>query len=903
MADRLRSSPVVTKIGLAVASVALLAAAWCMHWTASQEVPLDEWAERVRAGWIGKVAAGSGALPAEMQHRDSIRAKYGELSVPPQEPTSRGPLDDTTLSLLAWQAAREHGPAFTSADIAAEWVEHLPASELQGGGFGSEFLDVLKRLGQGEKPPVRSGTPRAEWIAAQMRAEIWGMLAPGDADRAADYAERDASVFNVGNGIYAAQFVAVLASRLMVDPDIPAAIATGRSHVPDDSDLAKVIDDVLAWREGNPGDWEATWDRFVDKYRDRGIEQDFARWNDEWLVETGGWPDAAVLPDYGGEQTVLRTHPFGEAEPARLTTLVAVPATGGRLKLRVNCNDRPADVDWLMRVKLGETVHEEPVHLIDGHPKWQDFQYDLSPWAGQTLTIVLENAVLNKFGWEAGFWASPRLEDANGGLLHGTRPEGRPYRYPLSFEPMIRPETFSILVGLLYGDGDFRRSVSITTMCGFDTDCNAGTVGCLLGLRDGLDAIPPEWRDPVGDTYELQVAGLPRTWSIAELARQISATAVALAEGRTEVRSTPEAGPAQARNASVVPAPVHPPEGFGASARGGEGGRVIMVTTLADSGPGSLRDALAANGPRTVLFGVEGTIELQTRLRCENGRITIDGGSAPGQGITLLNHGIQFRGDADDIIVRNLRIRVLTGGAEGDCLLFWGNEGGTVERVLVDHCSLMWATDEVVNTWGNARDITVQWTIIAEAQLPHSKAWLSGEGSDRISIHHCLLAHNADRNPKLEGGVYDVANNVIYNWGHNNGAKLERCARVNLVNNCFIPGPDTTAEEGCIFPADVDAGTSVYLEGNIGPHTPDGKGDQWANVTFYEQADGQWVGHRPAPAVFRADDAFFAPAVAMQTALEARDLVLDQAGARIGDADDLRVIGEVRDRTGRAGRG
>ena len=53
-----------------------------------------------------------------------------------------------------------------------------------------------------------------------------------------------------------------------------------------------------------------------------------------------------------------------------------------------------------------------------------------------------------------------------------------------------------------------------------------------------------------------------------------------------------------------------------------------------------------------------------------------------------MNHGIQFRGDCDDIIVRDLRIRVLTGGAEGDCLLFWGNEGGTVERVLVDHCSL-----------------------------------------------------------------------------------------------------------------------------------------------------------------------------------------------------------------------
>jgi hypothetical protein len=311
-----------------------------------------------------------------------------------------------------------------------------------------------------------------------------------------------------------------------------------------------VIDDVIAWHAEAPDDWEAAWDRFVDAYRDRGIEQDFAAWNDQWLVETGGWPEAEVLAEYLGERTVLRSHPFSETEPARLATVVAVPATGGQLRLRVTCNGRPADVDWLMRVKLGETIHEEPIHWIDGRPQWQDFSYDLAPWAGQTLTIVLENAVLNKFGWEAGFWASPQLLDADGRPLHGRRPEGLPYRYPLSFEPMILPETFSVLTGLLYGKGDFRRSVSITTMCGFDTDCNAGTVGCLLGLRDGLDAIPAEWKDPIGDTYELQVAGLPRQWSIAELARQIAATGTALAEHRPDV-----APPAEPAGASPQAAP------------------------------------------------------------------------------------------------------------------------------------------------------------------------------------------------------------------------------------------------------------------------------------------------------------------------------------------------------------
>ena len=345
------------------------------------------------------------------------------------------------------------------------------------------------------------------------------------------------------------------------------------------------------------------------------------------------------------------------------------------------------------------------------------------------------------------------------------------------------------------------------------------------------------------------------------------------------------------------------PEGCGAVSKGGEGGRVITVTTLADDGPGSLREALSAKGPRIVRFAVEGTIELKSRLRVTEGRLTIDGASAPGKGITLLNHGIQFREGPDDIIVRNLRIRTLTGGTSGDCILLWGNQGTTCERVLVDHCSLMWATDEVVNTWGEVRDVTFQWCIIAEAQEPHSKAWLSGVGSDRVTIHHCLFAHCLDRNPKLEGGVYDFVNNVVYNWGNNNGAKVESGARVNIVNNVFIAGPQTKAAEGCIFPADAAKGTKVFASGNIGPMTPAGTEDPWLNVTYYEQAGGKWVKTQPAPDVFRASKPFAAAPVTMQSAKEAYELVLTHAGAKVRDDDDLRVVREVRDRKGRVGRG
>lgn len=129
-------------------------------------------------------------------------------------------------------------------------------------------------------------------------------------------------------------------------------------------------------------------------------------------------------------------------------------------------------------------------------------------------------------------------------------------------------------------------------------------------------------------------------------------------------------------------------EGFSAGAAGGRGGRVITLANLNDSCPGSLREALLARGSPIICFAVEGTIEPASPLVLTEGRVTLDGETAPGQGITVFHHGIHFRSNCRDIIVRHLRIRVTKGGSSGDCLLFRGLDGGMVERVLVEHCSL-----------------------------------------------------------------------------------------------------------------------------------------------------------------------------------------------------------------------
>src|SRR6185312_7176562 len=74
-------------------------------------------------------------------------------------------------------------------------------------------------------------------------------------------------------------------------------------------------------------------------------------------------------------------------------------------------------------------------------------------------------------------------------------------------------------------------------------------------------------------------------------------------------------------------------EGFGATTPGGRGGKVIVVTNLDDSGPGSFREACEADGPRIVVFGVSGTIGLKSPITVRNPNLTIAGQTAPGDGI------------------------------------------------------------------------------------------------------------------------------------------------------------------------------------------------------------------------------------------------------------------------------
>jgi len=234
-----------------------------------------------------------------------------------------------------------------------------------------------------------------------------------------------------------------------------------------------------------------------------------------------------------------------------------------------------------------------------------------------------------------------------------------------------------------------------------------------------------------------------------------------------------------AGKSSLSDLPVFPgAEGFGTDTLGGRGGRVIRVTTLADDGEGSLRDALAKDEPRVIVFEVGGTIWLERDLVITHPFVTIAGQTAPPPGITLAGT-TGFIIQTHDVLLQHLRVRVgdLPGWMhpqDRDGIMVLGSDDGSAEayNVVIDHCSISWAIDENINLWyQNVYDVTIRHCIVSEGLYnslhpkgQHSCGLLVGKYARRVSVIGNLFAHNSRRNPRVADGCSAlVINNVIYN--------------------------------------------------------------------------------------------------------------------------------------------
>ncbi len=337
-------------------------------------------------------------------------------------------------------------------------------------------------------------------------------------------------------------------------------------------------------------------------------------------------------------------------------------------------------------------------------------------------------------------------------------------------------------------------------------------------------------------------------------------------------------------------------EGFGKYTMGGRGGRVHEVTNLNDSGPGSLRDACDAKGPRIVVFRVSGTIPLKSRLRIRNPYITIAGQTAPGDGICVKGYQTEF--EADHVIIRYVRFRLGDENRqESDSF------GGQGQYAMIDHCSASWSVDETFSI-NKASNLTAQWCMITESLYDslHKKGkhgygglW-GGPGG---SWHHNILAHHSSRNPRASGnkesGLMDFRNNVIYNWGFNSSYGGEGWPR-NWINNYYKYGPATGENVRHRIFIQQDPRSQAYTKGNFVWGFPEISADNWKGGIDFQTDRGA------SEATLRVDQPFVVAPVRTQEAPEAYELVLKHAGASlVRDAVDARIIEEIRTGTAQFG--
>lgn len=289
------------------------------------------------------------------------------------------PNDDTTLMMASLMTLRDKGVDINARDIAESWLKYV-RSGCTAEGRG------LANLKKGIWPPESAivDNPYRQWIGAQMKAEIWGLIAPAMPKVAAKYAEQDAMITHVRNGIYGAQYIAAAVSIAMTEKDPRAIVQKALRVIPENSEYARCIKDVLACYDDGKT-WQQAWQVLDDRYA----------YNDDGT-------------------------------------------------------------------RNGKFV-EEKYNTRKGLFKWGNWRW---------VHVV-----------------------PNGGVC---------------------------ALGILYGKGDFAKSICIATMCGYDADCNGGTVGGVIGAMIGESNIPEEWKKPIHDDFGPGLKALPKTVKLSELAKEIA---------------------------------------------------------------------------------------------------------------------------------------------------------------------------------------------------------------------------------------------------------------------------------------------------------------------------------------------------------------------------------------------
>lgn len=341
-------------------------------------------------------------------------------------------------------------------------------------------------------------------------------------------------------------------------------------------------------------------------------------------------------------------------------------------------------------------------------------------------------------------------------------------------------------------------------------------------------------------------------------------------------------------------------EGFGSDSRGAYAGDslpiIVKVTNLNDAGPGSLRAAIYKKVPRIIVFEVSGVIELKKTLRIYSPYLFLAGQTAPYPGITLKNNSLGI--STHDVLIQGLKIRPGTASGEQIDGINIADDSTKLYNIVVDHCSISWATDENIGILNGGKGITISNCIISEAlTYKNHSCGLLAMNTGQISIIKNLFVHNADRNPLVRGDSQEalIANNIVYNsdthalyFGSQGPIGLPLNAAA--LNNFYVPGIQNRNEYIISISSDIHVGSRLFLKGNKTHNLPNG--DQWGMRQIHNP------GNR---AIATFDKPIEMPPLAIIAVSQLQNHLFENCGAHPENRDviDQRIISDVRNQSGR----
>jgi hypothetical protein len=353
-------------------------------------------------------------------------------------------------------------------------------------------------------------------------------------------------------------------------------------------------------------------------------------------------------------------------------------------------------------------------------------------------------------------------------------------------------------------------------------------------------------------------------------------------------------------------------EGGGAYSFGGRGGKVFVVTSLADSGPGTFREACEAGGARIVVFNVAGIIRIKTPVIIRAPYITIAGQTAPGDGVCIAGESVWI--NTHDVVIRYMRFRrgETNVGRRDDAI-----GGNPVGNIMIDHVSASWGLDENMSMYRHMYNdstgtkeeklgtvnITIQNSIFAEALDTWNHSFGSTLGGENCTFMRNLWANNTGRNPSIGwNGIFNFVNNVVFNWVHRSVDGGDYRASFNIINNYFKPGPLTPKNSPVghriLKP---ESGRSklkyrVYGRAHVNGNIVEGfdaiTRNNWAGGVQVEDLKdaGEYMAN------MKVDKPLPMPVISIMPAREAFQYVTENVGANlpVRDAVDARVVEQVR---------